>query len=221
MPAVPVSNEESHAGHGPRLHAHLSLKVAVMLGLTVGIVGPYGLLQRVDAFPLWVLPILPLDRAIEFAPAWTPVYLSVCALVPLSILVADRRSDLRGFAWSLAGMCVIHYAFFFFLPAEGPRPPATEVSELASSYRWLISVDASRNAFPSLHAALTVFCLGFALRVTQSGRTWRAAGICWGAAILFGTLATKQHFVVDILAGGGLGAIAHATAQRLAIRFAD
>jgi len=195
-------------------------KIALMLGLTLGICGPYFLLQRVELFPRWQVPVLAIDRAIPFLPGWTPVYLSVCALVPLSILAARRRADLVAFGQALAGLCAVHYVGFLLLPSVGPRPHLDEVAALSRSYAWLVSVDGARNAFPSLHAALTVFCMGFALRVagTGAGIGLRTAGFAWGGAILFATLATRQHYFLDILAGALLGGIAHAGAARLAHR---
>ena len=186
-------------------------KVQVLLGLTVGICVPYFTLQRLGLFPERGIPELFIDRSIAFDPAWTPVYLSVCALVPLSVLLAERTEQLARFARALAGLCVICFAGFVLLPAAGPRPGADVVAGLEGSYPWLVSVDGARNAFPSLHAGLTVLCMSFALRVSRAPRPLRIAAWAFAAAILYSTLATKQHFALDVFVGAGLGGLAYAT----------
>ena len=190
-----------------RLGSELGPKAMVLAGLTIGICAPYFTLQRLGAFPRRDIPQTGIDRAIAFAPEWTPVYLSVCLLVPLSVLLATRRAQLSAFARGLGALCLVCFATFFFFPAAGPRPSTEMIAELSGSYPWLISVDGVTNAFPSLHAALTVFCLGFTLNVLRAGAAGRVIALLWGAAILFSTLATKQHFALDIAVGGSLGAV--------------
>ncbi len=184
-------------------------KVRVLLGLSVGICVPYFALQRLAPDPLRVIPEIWLDRVIGFDPAWTPLYLSVCALVPLSVLLANRDAQPKAFARGLAALCGVCFVGFVFVPAVGPRPSAEIIAGLEGAYPWLVSVDGARNAFPSLHAGLTVFCMSFALRVTQAPFGLRALGWCWAAAVLYATLATKQHFALDVMVGGAVGALAY------------
>ena len=141
------------------------------------------------------------------------MYLSLCGLVPLSVLLADREPPLRLFARGLTLLCLCCFAGFLLVPAAGPRPSAEMIEGLGGAYPWLISVDSPRNAFPSLHAGLTVFCMSFALRVSGTRTPGRIGGFVWGAAILYGTLATKQHFALDIIAGGLVGALAYASSR--------
>ncbi len=192
-----------------RLTAVPLAKARVLAGLSVGICLPYFFLQGFDFLPVRAIPEMFLDRIIPFAPGWTPIYLSICVLVPLSVLLADREPPLRAFSRGLILLCVVCFSGFVLVPATGPRPDADVVAGLGGAYPWLISVDGARNAFPSLHAALTIFCLSFALRVGEAGPAVRSFGWLWGAAILYGTLATKQHFALDIIAGGTLGALAY------------
>ena len=197
-----------------RLGSQAWRKAAVLAGLTVGICAPYFTLQTLGVFPKRDIPETALDRVIAFAPEWTPVYLSVCLLVPLSVLSATRRDELSAFARGLTALCVTCFAGFLFFPAAGPRPGPEVIAGLSGSYPWLISIDGAKNAFPSLHAALTVFCLGFALDVLRAGPTGRGIALFWGGAILFSTLATKQHFALDIAVGGAVGAVALAWSRR-------
>jgi hypothetical protein len=73
---------------------------------------------------------------------------------------------------------------------------------------------------PSLHAGLVVYSLLFGLRVLRDVLRPRAltaasiAGCAWAALILYSTLATKQHWALDLPPGMALAACAHALAWR-------
>ena len=186
---------------GQRLRSHLDAKVAMFLLLAVGIVVPYFSLQRGQLFPPRAPFVTALDAAIPFSPAWAPAYLSVCLLVPLFPALARRREDVWRYLRGLVALCVPCFAAFLFVPMPGPRPT---LPPEGGAYGWLVGVDATWNAFPSLHAGLVVYSCLYGWRVLggdlgPSGRRWLLAGSCvWGAAILYGTLATKQHWVADL-----------------------
>ncbi len=186
--------------------------MATCLGLAAGICVPYWTLQHVDVgWPVEV-PALGVDAAIPFAPAWTPVYLSLGVLVPLAPwLCGDRESVLR-YAQGLTLLCVPSFLVFALLPAAGPRPEAD--AAVPALYAWLVSADRPTNSLPSLHAGLTVYSLlvidtvaGRSLPGASRVAGW-ALGGAWGAGILFSTLATKQHQALDLPPGMALAAVA-------------
>ena len=199
--------------------AHLGAKLRLFAGLTVGICVPYFALQRAQWFTPFEPPPIALDAAIPFAPGWVWAYASLFALVPLSALLSTTRAQVAAHARALVWACAPCFACFLFFPSAGPRPPeAAAASELG----WLIAVDTQWNAFPSLHAALTTLCLLHARRVCGASwlgarrLLWDAGSLGWGAAIAFGALASKQHWAVDLIAGGVVGALAHLAAHRRA-----
>ena len=73
------------------------------------------------------------------------------------------------------------------------------------------AADATGNACPSLHAAFCVFT-GLALHAQLGSigapRAVRGANALWCLGILYSTIATGQHVVLDALAGAALGAAA-------------
>lgn len=202
-----------------RLRASLPEKIAVLLGLSVGICVPYFLLQRVDAFPLYPPPVTPIDRWIGFDPAWIWSYQSVALLVPLAVLLASRRDELVRYSKGLALLCLPCFAAFLLLPVEGPRP---ETLPDHAVYRLLVTYDRPSNSLPSLHAGLALYSVLFGYRVLRDGlrRRERSAalvlGSLWTAMILYSTLATKQHWVVDLPLGLLAAYAAHALAWRSA-----
>jgi hypothetical protein len=203
------------------LRAHLPHKIAVLLGLSVGICVPYFALQHfVFAAPRtpWITP---LDLRIAFEPRWIWVYASLALLVPLAPLLTPTRDGLARYVHGLAWLCVTSFVAFLVLPVAGPRPPEIPAQGL---YAMIVAVDRPLNSLPSLHAGLTAYSLLHLARVATdarsaaAGRRFVVLGVAWGVAILFSTLATKQHWVVDLPFGMALAWAAHAWAWRAAPR---
>jgi membrane-associated phospholipid phosphatase len=205
-----------------RLRAQLPAKLAVWLGLAVGICVPYFTLQRLDAFPPRTPPVLPIDGWISFEPAWIWAYLSIALLVPLAPLLATRKEDLARYAKGLTLLCLACFAAFLFFPVHGPRPEP--IADQHAIYELLVSWDRPSNSLPSLHAGLVVYSLLFAFRVLwadlgTAGRvSLGSTGMLWGALILYSTLATRQHWAIDLPAGVFLAGTAHALVWRDAAR---
>jgi hypothetical protein len=200
-----------------RLGARLPEKVAVLLGLALGICIPYFSLQRVEFFPLRSLPAVWLDGWVAFDPAWIWPYASIALLVPLGPLLATRRDQLARYARGLALLCVSCFAFFLLFPVEGPRP---EVAPDHAVYRLMVAYDRPANSLPSLHAGLVVYTFLFGYRVLRDALAPReraafvATALVWTGLILYATLATKQHWALDIPPGVLFAWAAHRLAWR-------
>ena len=200
-----------------RLVAEGPAKIAVWLGLAAGICIPYFTLQQLDLGPPHSVPITPVDRWVALEPRFLWAYLSLGALVPLAPLLASDRRALHRYALGLALLCLPCFVVFALYPVAGPRPPTTPDHPL---FRWLVSVDRPTNSMPSLHAGLTVYSLLFAWRVVRDdlrgGLRAAAAGggALWGALILYATLATKQHWFLDLPAGALLAVGAYLLSWR-------
>jgi len=184
-----------------RLRSHFDAKIAMLLLMAVGIVLPYFGLQRWRPFPPRAPFVSELDGWIQFSPAWAPAYLSVCLLVPLFPMLAAKRADVWRFGRGITVLCIPCFTTFLLAPMPGPRPAAV-VSE--GAYGWLIGVDATWNAFPSLHAGLVAFSFLYGWRAfgaelaPRGRRLFALLSALWGVSILYGTLATKQHWLADL-----------------------
>ena len=204
----------------PRWRRVLGVKIAVWLGLAVGICVPYFTLQRVVLFPVRTIPATPLDAMIDFDPRWVWAYASLALLVPLAPLLATDRADLRRYSVGLALLCSACFVVFLFFPVLGPRPVAAVSGE--GLYAFIVGLDRPSNSLPSLHAGLAVYSGLFAWRVIRAGLTASARtgvatiGVVWIALILYSTLATAQHWVLDLVPGMALAALAHGWAWRSA-----
>ena len=200
-----------------RLAAAPGAKAAMLLAMAVGIVVPYFALQRWRPFPPREPFVTPLDALVPFAPGWAAAYLSVCLLVPLFPLLARHGAEVWRFGRGIGWLCLPCYACFLLLPMPGPRPALAPAGGL---YGWLVGVDATWNSFPSLHAGLVAFSFLYGWRIlagslSRAGRrALLTASLAWAGAILYGTLATKQHWVADLPAAFVLAFAAHRLAWR-------
>lgn len=193
-----------------RLRAEWRLKLLVFVVVNAVFWVGYQWLSRHAHFPLRPIPVTWLDRAVPFQPElWSWIYLSQFLFTGALPLLLVTRADLRRYVVSLAVMSSASFAIFLFLPTEGPRP--SDVGD-SVAMRWIAHADGPLNALPSLHAAFLV-CMG-CLAWRMFG--WKAVPlvVIWGGAILYSTLATKQHYALDLLAGGTLGWLADSLAWR-------
>ena len=173
----------------------------------------YSLLARYALFPLREVPLTPLDRAIPFAPEfWTPLYLSEYILTFFIPWLITKRSELRNYVIGVFVMSCACFAIFLLFPTASPRPQALPAFAL---YRFVLWMDGPLNAFPSLHAAFLVFTVGLAREILKPLQplVWISLWL-WAAAILYATIATRQHYVADLFAGALIGYASHKFAWR-------
>jgi membrane-associated phospholipid phosphatase len=75
---------------------------------------------------------------------------------------------------------------------------------------YLKSIDAGGNAFPSLHVATAIFSamwLHDVLRRFRAPNWVLVINSLWCAGIVYSTLATRQHVIIDVIGGLVLGAV--------------
>ena len=166
----------------------------------------YFYLLKNPAYPLTVMPTLWLDHAIGFWPQALPIYASLWVYVSIPPALLSTKRALYAYGASIATTCIAALLIFYFWPTSVP----------ASGIDWskypdvdfLKNLDASGNACPSLHVVTAVFSgiwLHRLLRGFGSPLWILAVNWAWCAAIVYSTLATRQHVAVDVLAGLALG----------------
>lgn len=140
-----------------------------------------------------------LDAAVPLLPWSVVLYYTYFLIVPLSaarLPSAELPHFLLGLVAIFSACCV----GFIALPAHYPRPEALPLhSVFGRALAWTYSMDRPGNNLPSLHVAFSTFC---ALTLWRARRSW--LWLAWAACISASTLTTKQHFVLDVVAGVGL-----------------
>lgn len=199
--AMPAAYEPSNA-------ARASEKWAIFFGLATLLLAPYFAIQYHEIFSVRTMPVLALDRLLPLVQPAVYIYLSayLLSLLPL-LLVRDAQTMRRmafGFGWIA---CVSSVLFFFWPTAIQPLLASNDASN--PLLRWVLAVDSTRNACPSLHVSLAIYSALCSERLLRA-RWQRAAVWTWAAAILVSTLLAKKHLALDLLAGAALGWAAYA-----------
>jgi len=149
-----------------------------------------------------------LDHAIPFIPQTAWIYQSLFLLLPLAAWFQTNESFVR-FASSFCLLVLIFSAIFWVFPSE-IRGTWMQTTECWAYAHLVAAVDGPRNAFPSLHAALTVYAGLSLLRFFRANPAVCSSIILWVLALLISTLTTKQHICLDLVVGGLGGYLAFA-----------
>lgn len=186
------------------------MKLALLVGLTVGFSVPYIYLAHRPLFTPHDLPLTWLDRVAGFNPQWVWVYQSVYLLTGLLPWLGQTREQLRRYIIGFAILCALSFAIFIFLPTRIPR---VAIENPSGMYWLLLLYDGPYNAMPSLHVGFLFCTLCFARRVCPilPYAVWVAL-IVWFGLIAWSTLALKEHYAVDLVVGIAFGWASHLAA---------
>ncbi|MEY2689018.1 MAG: hypothetical protein RL375_3216 [Pseudomonadota bacterium] len=208
----------SHAGAPPRwwralLQRVLTLWLSKSVGTTIGISAffygyfwvlhhPVGTLTVmpatwVDAW-LGLTPAAPQALALAHMVAYGSLWLYV-SLVPALL---RTRSELMFYLAGTVTLSLAGLAIFMVWPTQVPPYAADWSGHPALAF--LKGVDAGRNACPSLHVAFALYSawwLARVLREVSAPHGVRVFNWGWGLAIVYSTLSTRQHVLLDVLAG--------------------
>ncbi len=153
-------------------------------------------------------PFIWLDHAMPLWPAWIAVYASLyfCAFL-LPLVVVRGRELFRQSMKAYVFVMLVSYAGFWLYPTVAPRTDKTVVSGFAEwSLQLFYDIDQPYGCFPSLHVA---YSFVGALACYRMHRGVGLAASLWSILIGLSTVYTKQHFVVDAIAGGVMGVAAY------------
>ena len=190
-----------------RFIAHAGLKAIVIPVFVTAFFWAYFHLLRHPVFPVTTIPLGALDRLIGFHPVALLPYVSLWVYVFLAPAFLRGKRELVVYACEVMTLSLAGLGAFLLWPTA--IPPLDFNAALHPMFAFLKSVDATGNACPSLHVAFAIFTLIWLARQLRDvsapvGLHLLNAG--WCAAIVLSTVATKQHAVIDVIAGIALGA---------------
>lgn len=193
---------------GLRMRRYFPLKLAGTTFFTCLFFVAYFHLLRNPVHPVMVMPLTALDRLIPFQPGALFAYLSLWIYIGVGPGLQLTFRELVVYGLWICAMCLTGLGFFYVWPTAVP-PLLIDVSGYPG-FAMLQGVDAAGNACPSMHVAAAIFTV---IRIEQVLRDARAPlllrllNLLWFAAIVWSTLAVKQHVVLDALAGALLGIV--------------
>lgn len=191
---------------GEILLAHWLIKfLSPVIGLTVFFVA-YFWVQDHLMFAVTLMPMTAFDRAVGFHPWSLALYatLWLYILIPSSLMVS--KQELWFYYAGVVVLAVIGLGIFVLWPTATPAPDIDWAHY--AGFSFLKRIDSSGNACPSLHAAFSIFTAMWNLRMLRrlgDRGLLRVLSTIWCVGILYSTLATKQHVLVDLLGGAALG----------------
>jgi len=146
---------------------------------------------------------LRIDDAIPYMPSWVWIY--SCLYYPVIVYINFVTESPRHFlylAMSYIVLLIFQMAFFVMFPVATPAEWRDGVHGSGRSERFLAFVqrfDAPSNSFPSMHTSVAMLT---ALHLQPHLGAW-----VWTFPLLIAAscVFTKQHYVIDLPAGAGLG----------------
>ena len=146
---------------------------------------------------------------------WTIIIYFGCYLFWAVNYVLCVRLDRRS-AWQFLSADflakLVCLACFLILPTTNTRPEITGSSIWDVVMRFLYQVDAADNLFPSIHCLTSWFCY-IGIRGRREVSKWYRVFSClFALAVFISTLTTKQHVIIDVIAGAALAEVAYRVA---------
>ncbi len=144
-----------------------------------------------------------LDGLIPLVPVFSVPYalamVFVAGTLVYFVLFTPRvRSTAYSYTFCFAVSCLIYLAF----QTTVDRPAVDPTSAFAGLVSFIYANDQPYNCFPSLHVSLTVLA---SLIWAEGRRSLTMPLTAWVVLVALSTLFTKQHVLLDVLAGAALG----------------
>jgi membrane-associated phospholipid phosphatase len=189
-----------------RMGTYWWVKIGGTTAFMTGFFVMYFWLLTHPRFPVTTVPRIFVDRMIPFQPAALTLYLTLWFYVTIPPALLRFRREMVSYAIAATVLSLIGFGIFIVWPTA---VPAADVDpSLLPSLARLKTVDASGNAFPSLHVAFAVFSaiwLSRLLREMRAGVSLHVFNWLWCAGIVYSTMAIRQHVALDAVAGAILG----------------
>jgi membrane-associated phospholipid phosphatase len=154
------------------------------------------------------VPDVAFDRLVPLHPTWALVYGSFYLfLIILPVIVVRQQEQIRRTFRAYLMVWITAYICFLLYPTIAPRPAHVIGGGFAVwGLRLLYDSDPPYNCFPSLHVAHSFVSAFVCYRVHRG--VGIASALC---ALLIGvsTLYTKQHYILDVIAGIFLACVAY------------
>ncbi|MEJ5990127.1 phosphatase PAP2 family protein [Ramlibacter sp. PS3R-8] len=179
--------------------------VANTAGLAAFFIAYFWILNH-PQFEVTQMPVTAVDYWIPHVPAAIVPYATLWVYLSLPLALMTRSAEFRSFGVAAFTLSVAGLACFYLWPTAVPVVAGWSPNAADSLLR---NVDGGRNACPSLHVAFAVFSWVWLRRLVadMGGPAWvRFGNAFWCLAITLSTLATRQHVVLDVVAGAALGA---------------
>lgn len=175
----------------------------------------YGLARVIAGdWPHYIL-MSRLDEQIPFLPASIIIYFGCYLFWAVNYVMIAKLDKKWAYQFYFADMIsrIICFAIFLIFPTTNIRPAVSGTGIWEMGMRFLYSVDAADNLFPSIHCLVSWFCY-IGIRDNDKIPKWYQRMSCVMAVLVFvSTLTTKQHVVIDVVGGVAIAELTLAFAR--------
>lgn len=151
------------------------------------------------------------DNAIPFEPMWAVIYLGCFLFWAINYIMITRQEKEDWFQFATGDYLsrIICGVFFVLLPTTNVRPEVMGNSFPELLVRFVYSMDAPTNLFPSIHCLVSWMCF-IGIRGRKYVPKWYQVFSCiFAIAVFASTLFTKQHYIIDVIVGAILAEICY------------
>ncbi|MEM7336222.1 MAG: phosphatase PAP2 family protein [Chloroflexota bacterium] len=144
--------------------------------------------------------MIPADEAIPFIPAFAYFYFSSYALSVLAYVWLFNDADFSKTMIGYLILVLVAFGCYIFFPCKVERREDLAVTSLSTQMIVRFQqLSKPYNSFPSMHCGFSLFS---ALAIIQfSGHPFAPLLLIWFVLIMLSTLFTKQHHLIDVVAG--------------------
>lgn len=194
---------ERFVGLPPRAQAANLAILTLTFALTFAVL--YGASSALSAYVPWRVPVaLPLDAQLPFWPATAAIYLTIAPVLMLAPFVLRDLASLLPLFVMLMLETVLATVCFLLLPVDPPAIACCDGALTKTVFDIADAINLERNYLPSLHVAFAfTAAMAFAPRASRAGAVLHV----WAIAVAASTLLTRQHFLIDVIAGIALALI--------------
>lgn len=153
------------------------------------------------------------DLAVPFMPNTVWIYLSEYLFFPVVYVACRDTANLSKYMYSFLSLQLVSCLVFVAWPTTYPRDlfPLPDGLNALTAYVFsaLRQTDTPANCCPSLHvSSVYLATLPLLDEGPEARRKYFPVFFAWATAIAVSTLTTKQHYLIDVVAGFALG-LAH------------
>lgn len=162
-----------------------------------------------------LLPMTRWDQWVPFIPATIWIYLSEYALFFSVYFTAKNIRNLNQYLYSFLVLQVVSIMIFIIYPTTYPRelfPLPADLDALSHfAFSRLRETDSPNSCLPSLHVS-SCYLSSFVFLKEQKKKF--IPFFLWATLVGLSTLTTKQHYIIDVVAGLGMAIIVYAVMYR-------
>jgi membrane-associated phospholipid phosphatase len=144
-----------------------------------------------------------LDDKIPVIPIFVVIYFGSYVFWIVNYILISRINKEQCYSLTVADLSgkLICGIIYLTIPTTNIRPDFTTSGIFVDMLKFLYSVDAANNLFPSIHCLVSWYCFA-GLRNCKTIPGWyRYFSLVMAVMISISTVTTKQHVIVDVFGG--------------------